>query len=391
MKRILVFLIPALLLLGSASAFAQDSYGSNSGNASNGSAASSSSATIMTKKDKTLGTILADAKGMTVYLFTNDTKPNESVCTGQCAKFWPPVTATGDVSLASGIDGTLTTFKRADGSMQVAYNGIPLYHFAEDKDAGDAYGQKFGGIWFVVKPGEQFGAAKPIPTFLTTKKDAKLGTILADAKGMTVYMFAKDTKENESACTDKCATTWPPVTATKGEELILPAGVQGTLKTFKRADGTLQVSYNGMPLYHFAKDGDKGDAYGQGIGNIWYVIAPGQKFGAAPDTGTPIAATPAAGNASAGNASNSSSSASGTAVEIKGFAFNPATVSVSVGTTVTWTNNDSTAHTVTADDGSFQSGTLDPGKSFSFTFTKAGSFSYHCEFHPNMTATVTVK
>jgi predicted lipoprotein with Yx(FWY)xxD motif/plastocyanin len=388
MKRLLVFLIPALLLLGSSAALAQD-YGS--GNASNG-GADSSSATIMTKKDKKLGTILADAKGMTVYLFTNDTKQNESTCYNQCAKFWPPVTATGDVSLASGIDGTLTTFDRADGTKQVAYNGIPLYYFAQDKDPGDAYGEKVGGNWFVVKPGQQFGEAKPIPVFLTTKQDAKLGTILADAKGMTVYMFTKDTKGNESVCTDKCATNWPPVTAKEGEDLILPAGVQGTLKTFKRADGTLQVSYNGMPLYYFAKDEDKEDAYGQGVGSVWFVIAPGQKFGAAPDTGTPVAASPEAGNGS-GNASagNGSASANSVAVEIKGFAYNPATVEVAVGTTVTWTNNDSTAHTVTADDGSFQSGTLDPGKSFSFTFTKAGSVSYHCEFHPNMTATVTVK
>lgn len=389
MKRFLWVLVPVLLALGTTGAMAQYSNdtGNSSGNASgNG---SGSAATIMTKKDKNLGTILADAKGMTVYLFTNDTKENESTCNDKCATFWPPVTATGDVTLASGIDGTLATFKRADGTMQVSYNGIPLYYFAEDKDAGDAYGQKVGGNWFVVTPGEKFGDAKPIPTFLSTKKDAKLGTILADAKGMTVYLFLKDTKENESTCTDKCATNWPPVTAKAGEDLILPAGLQGTLKTFKRADGTLQVSYNGIPLYYFAKDKDKGDAYGQGVGSVWYVIAPGTKFGAPPDTGTPIAATPSAGNA-AGNASGNAAAA-GTSVEIKNFAFNPASVSVAVGATVTWTNNDSIAHTVTADDGSFDSGPIDPGKTFTFTFTKAGTFSYHCSIHPNMTAQVTVQ
>jgi plastocyanin len=199
----------------------------------------------------------------------------------------------------------------------------------------------------------------------------------------------KDTKENESTCTDQCAASWPAVTAKSGEDLILPAGVSGTLKTFKRADGTLQVSYNGIPLYYFANDKAKGDANGQGIGSVWYVIAPGTKFGAPPDTGTPTASTPAAGNAS-GNASGNAAAA-GASVQIMNFAFNPASVTVKVGDTVTWTNGDSIAHTVTADDGSFDSGNIDPGKSFTFTFTKAGTFSYHCNIHPNMTAQVTVQ
>lgn len=75
---------------------------------------------------------------------------------------------------------------------------------------------------------------------------------------------------------------------------------------------------------------------------------------------------------------------------IEGFAFNPGSLEVAAGTTVTWTNNDSAAHTVTADDGSFQSGRLEQGDSFSYTFETAGTFSYHCEYHSGMTATVTV-
>ncbi|CAN5527011.1 hypothetical protein BH09CHL1_BH09CHL1_30390 [soil metagenome] len=75
---------------------------------------------------------------------------------------------------------------------------------------------------------------------------------------------------------------------------------------------------------------------------------------------------------------------------IEGFAFLPGELEVAAGTTVTWTNNDSAPHTVTATDGSFQSGTLEQGDTFSFTFETAGEFSYFCEFHANMTATVTV-
>jgi plastocyanin len=75
---------------------------------------------------------------------------------------------------------------------------------------------------------------------------------------------------------------------------------------------------------------------------------------------------------------------------IEGFAFDPGNLEVAAGTTVTWTNNDSAAHTVTADDGSFQSGRLEQGDTFSYTFETAGTFSYHCEYHSGMTATVTV-
>jgi len=76
---------------------------------------------------------------------------------------------------------------------------------------------------------------------------------------------------------------------------------------------------------------------------------------------------------------------------IKGFAFSPDPIAVAVGGTVTWTNNDSTAHTVTFDDASVvSSSNLDPGATFSATFPKAGSYTYHCKIHPSMQGTVTV-
>jgi plastocyanin len=77
-------------------------------------------------------------------------------------------------------------------------------------------------------------------------------------------------------------------------------------------------------------------------------------------------------------------------VSIVDFAFDPGSVTVDVGGTVTWTNQGPSAHTATADDGSFDSGTLDAGGTFSFTFNTAGTFSYHCAIHPNMVGTVVV-
>ncbi len=78
-------------------------------------------------------------------------------------------------------------------------------------------------------------------------------------------------------------------------------------------------------------------------------------------------------------------------VAIKSFAFSPATVTVKVGGKITFTNDDPTAHTATADDGtSFESGSLQKGQSKTITFTKAGTFSYHCAFHAFMTGKVVV-
>jgi plastocyanin len=81
----------------------------------------------------------------------------------------------------------------------------------------------------------------------------------------------------------------------------------------------------------------------------------------------------------------------GNAVTIQNFAFNPSTIEVAVGTTVTWTNQDTAGHTVTADDGSFDSRTLATGATFQQTFSTAGTFTYHCTIHSSMKATVTVK
>ncbi len=88
--------------------------------------------------------------------------------------------------------------------------------------------------------------------------------------------------------------------------------------------------------------------------------------------------------------SNSSNAVTAASVSIKNMAFNPGSVSVTTGATVTWTNNDTTIHTVTADDGSFNSGNIAIGATYSRAFSSAGTFSYHCTIHPEMTGKVVV-
>ena len=78
-------------------------------------------------------------------------------------------------------------------------------------------------------------------------------------------------------------------------------------------------------------------------------------------------------------------------VWIQGMAFTPASITVKAGTTIKWTNKDAINHTVTADDGSFDSGILAGNGTFSHTFASAGSFGYHCKIHSYMTATVIVQ
>jgi len=111
--------------------------------------------------------------------------------------------------------------------------------------------------------------------------------------------------------------------------------------------------------------------------------APGATM--APMSMAPASASPECSPVAAGSA------AAGQSATIQDFKFSPSTLTVPVGATVTWTNADSTQHTVTADDGSFDSGPPAPGASFSQVFTTAGTFTYHCNIHSNMTGTVTVQ
>jgi len=99
------------------------------------------------------GLALVSSTGRTLYLFEAD-KNGTSTCTGACAAAWPPDTATGTPQAGSGVNQALLgTVKRPDGTMQVTYNGHPLYYFSVDTSAGTAKGQgskAFGAGWYVV-------------------------------------------------------------------------------------------------------------------------------------------------------------------------------------------------------------------------------------------------
>jgi predicted lipoprotein with Yx(FWY)xxD motif len=96
----------------------------------------------------TLGDVVVDANGRTLYAFAND-QGTTSACTGGCAGIWPPLMATGTPTGGTGIDATKLS---AAPSGQVVYGGHLLYLYAQDMAAGDTKGQGVGGIWHVVAP-----------------------------------------------------------------------------------------------------------------------------------------------------------------------------------------------------------------------------------------------
>jgi predicted lipoprotein with Yx(FWY)xxD motif len=111
-----------------------------------------------------LGRILVNARGMTLYLFTQD-KHGRSTCTGSCTRVWPPVIVDGEPTAAAGVvKRKLSTRPRADGRKQLLYNGHPLYTLTADTGPGQINGQGFQGTWFVVSPrGHGVGQSKAAP------------------------------------------------------------------------------------------------------------------------------------------------------------------------------------------------------------------------------------
>lgn len=117
-------------------------------------------------------------------------------------------------------------------------------------------------------------AALPLLAFAATaaqamdpakSMDTAAGTVLTDAKGMTLYTFDKDSA-GMSACYDQCAKAWPP--------MVAPATVSGDWSVVDRKDGIMQLAYKGQPLYLWVKDSKPGDVTGDGFKDVWHVAKP---------------------------------------------------------------------------------------------------------------------
>ena len=100
-----------------------------------------------------LGTIVVDGRGMTVYFYTKDIKGSgTSNCAGGCLALWPAVKASSGTPKVDGVTGTVGTITRDDGTMQVTIDGMPVYTYAQDSKAGDVTGEGVENLWYAVNP-----------------------------------------------------------------------------------------------------------------------------------------------------------------------------------------------------------------------------------------------
>jgi predicted lipoprotein with Yx(FWY)xxD motif len=143
---------------------------------------------------------------------------------------------------------------------------------SSDSSSGGAYGGKGGSATETEAakspPGAESGVA-----VLTVATAPKVGAVLVEAKGFTVYDFHKD-KGTTSSCYGACAGVWPPV-LTEGDPTAGEGAATSKLGTTKRKDGTVQVTYAGHPLYTYAADKKPGEANGNDFssyGGEWYAL-----------------------------------------------------------------------------------------------------------------------
>jgi predicted lipoprotein with Yx(FWY)xxD motif len=116
------------------------------------------------------------------------------------------------------------------------------------------------------------GSGSAASPTLRAQNVGNLGMVLVDPSGMTLYVLKGETAAH-IMCTGSCAAQWPPLTIASGVQPTVGSGVTGQVGTVKRPDGTLQVTYDGMPLYTFVGDSGAGQASGQGVANFFAATA----------------------------------------------------------------------------------------------------------------------
>ncbi len=235
---------------------------------------------VYVETNSTLGKILTDEKGMTLYFFSKDAD-GQSACVDGCVALWP-IYYNAAPYLGTGLKASdFGTIIRADGKKQTTYKGWPLYYFSNDHAKGDVNGEGVKNVWFVAKPDysvmltvSQLVGLDGVKYLSDYTPGTGLTPYLTDAYGRTLYRFIKDSANvnNFTAPDFSNNGVWPiyevaPANAPTG----FKASDFGQINVF----GKKQMTYKGWPLYYFGKDAVRGETKGVSVpkpGGIWPVV-----------------------------------------------------------------------------------------------------------------------
>ncbi|MBC8452975.1 MAG: hypothetical protein H8D69_00720 [Chloroflexi bacterium] len=223
-------------------------------------------AKVNVSADAEMGDILVAGNGLTLYIFDRD-ELEKSNCSGGCLDNWPPLLSEYGVVASDDVTATISTIGASDGSQQITVNGFPAYYWKGDVAEGDTLGNAVGNVWWVFNP----DGTPQRPAKVGLGEHSDLGSILVDGAGLSLYLFDNDTA-GVSNCSGGCLTNWPPLLTEYGTAAL--NDVTATLGSITRDDGTEQVTVNDMPVYYWLGDTATGEALGQAIGGVWWVLDP---------------------------------------------------------------------------------------------------------------------
>jgi len=229
--------------------------------------------TVMTTEDATLGTILTDGDGVTLYFFSNDADGNSS-CTGGCLDSWPKFYAENLILPEGSSLNPINFGTIGEGDEeQTTYKGWPLYYYAPDgdgviEDAGETAGDGVFGVWYVANPNFSLMIANAQlvgSDGKNYKSDYSEGDevtkFFTDSKGKTIYIFSNDAKDTNNFTNEDAShnAVWPIFYVEIDQ---LPSGMNpddfGEIDVF----GEPQLTFRGWPLYYFYQDEGRGDTKG---------------------------------------------------------------------------------------------------------------------------------
>jgi predicted lipoprotein with Yx(FWY)xxD motif len=217
--------------------------------------------------DASLGKILTDSEGMSLYFFSLDTKDN-SECFDGCLNAWP-IFYEENLTVDAGLQTSdFKTIERTDGSKQTIYKGWPLYYFANDNAAGDTNGDDVNNVWYIAKPDYSLMYVRSQlvghdgKSYLGDYTEGEGSTpYITDIDGNTLYIFINDTKDKNNFTNPDFSNdaVWPIFEMVVDKiPSILDAADFGSIDVF----GRTQVTYKGWPLYYFGQDEARGDNKG---------------------------------------------------------------------------------------------------------------------------------